>query len=458
MRYAPGGFKEFLVLAYPLILSNASMTIMHFMDRLFLSWYGPEEIAASLPAGILAFTFLYFFIGVSQYTNTFVAQYYGANRYSLIGMIVWQGVFFSLIGGLFSLLLLPVGIRFFDWAGLSPDIVHLQKIYFTTIYTGGVFFILNGALSSFFSGRGKTFSIMVITITANVINAILDYGLIFGVWGFPRWGIRGAAVATVVSTAFMSFIYLILILHSSNDRIFYTRKTFRFDGDMMLRLLRYGTPTGIQFVLDIGAFTAFVFLIGRLGNVELAASNIVLSINSLAFWPMEGASIATATLIGQYIGRNNYRIAEKSAYTALIAVETYMLFFALIYFLFPQALMELFRGDNPNTTVSFTEVVHYGSQILILVALYQISDAVILTFSGVLRGAGDTTFAMWTSVCCSWLFFVPGIYLVLSVFKLGVIAAWIWATIYLTLLGFIYIKRFRSGYWKTINLMSKTGH
>lgn len=429
------------------------MTLMHFVDRVFLSWSSPEEIAASLPAGILVFTALSFFLGISEYTNTFVAQYYGAERRSFIAKATWQGIFFSLFGGLSCLLLLPFGLWIFDLSGHAPDVVALEKLYFSYLFAGGTFFLLKESLSSFYSGRGKTKVILFVNIAANLINAVLDYGLIFGVWGFPEWGIKGAAIATVISTVFACIVLAFLFLSPRNNRRYDTRRAMRLDWDIMKRLLRFGAPSGAQFFLEISSFGMFIFLIGRMGKVELTASNIALSINHLAWFPMIGAGVATATMVGQYIGRKDYPTAEKSAYSALKAVVVYMIFFAFLYCTIPSYLFGIFHGGEGSGDVTFPEVMALGVPIMILMALFQLSDALIITFSGTLRGAGDTKFAMWAEACFAWLFFVPGTWVTLNVLNLGVIAAWIWAAIYITMLGIVFFIRFRTGIWKNIRLI-----
>lgn len=164
--------------------------------------------------------------------------------------------------------------------------------------------------------------------------------------------------------------------------------------------------------------------------------------------------MATATIVGQYMGKRDLKTAEKSAYTALIAVEAYMLFFAVVYISMPRLLLSLFQGDTGNTDVPFSEVLHYGRIILFLVAIYQIGDAMNINFSGALRGAGDTAFAMWANIVCAWMIFVPGTYLTVAVFHQGLIGAWSWAAAYLLLLGSVFWLRFRSGYWKKIRLIS----
>ncbi len=448
----PGGYREFLTLAYPLIISNASMAVMNFVDRLFLSWLSPEAIAASLPAGILFFTLIALFFGISEYTNTFVSQFYGAGRPKSIGRATWQGMYISLAGGAACVGLAYIGTEIIKLGGHEPHIVQLELTYFNWLMVGGPFFIINHALSSFYSGRGKTKVVMLVNLFANILNGILDYGLIFGCWGFPQLGIAGAGIATAAAQALATAIYLFLFLSPKNHNVFHTRSV-QIDWNLIGKFIRYGSPVGVQIMLEIGSFSAFIFIIGRLGNAELAASNIILSINMLAFFPMLGAGVAITALVGRYIGKNDLITAEKSVYTALISVEIYMLFFALIYFFFPHLLLMLFKGDYQSTDVPFSLISEYGIRVLKLVALYQIADAMIITFSGALRGAGDTSFPMWTCIILAWTFFVPGTWFMSTYLEWGVFGAWLWATFYITLLGVIFLFRFRSGKWKTFKLI-----
>lgn len=453
-KLKPGGYLEFLSIATPLMISHGAISLHHFVDRLFLSWYGQNEIAASLPAGILAYTFTALFLGVSSYTNTFVAQYYGAEQYRNIGKALWQGIYFSITAGLLSLSLIPIGHFIIHSSGHDPIVIELELTYFNYIYFGVFFFILDGALSSFFSGRGKTIIIMLVTLFGTLLNGLLDYIMIFGMWGFPEWGIKGAAIATVIANMAMALIYISVILSTKNNQKYHTRSTYTIDMDILKRLLRFGVPAGVQQCLGIASFTAFVFLIGKIGLVELAASNIVIAINTLSFMPALGASLAAAALVGQYIGRKDHLTAEKSAYTAIMAVESIMILFAFAFFFFPEHIMSMFKGTTTVDDTRYDEIIQYGSKLLLFVAVYLIFDTVLITFSGALRGAGDTAFTMWTELICAWCFFVPGTWFILFVFKGGVMMAWFWASLYITVLGIAFFLRFRSGYWKTIHVIA----
>jgi MATE family multidrug resistance protein len=451
--HPPGSWREILSISYPLILSTASMTIMHFVDRMFLSWYSQTALAAATPAGITAFAIVCFFMGVSQYTTTIVAQYFGADENTMCGRATWQGVFFSLASYAVILLFIPLGPSIFRWGGHPGHIVELEVKYFSILMMGGGLIPLQSALASFFTGRGDTKTTMMAVTIGNGVNGVLDYGLIFGKWGLPEMGLTGAALATVLASIVPVAILITLFLRKEDHRRFATRQV-RFDLSLFKKLLRYGTPAGLQFFLEISCFTLFVIIVGRLGEVQLAVSNIVLTIDMLAFMPVIGVSIATSTLVGQSMGRKKPELAEKTTYSALMIAFTYMGSMAIIFVLFPGPLLSIFRARGSEFQ-DFSVLLSHGRYLLILVAIYTVFDALGMIFSAGLKGAGDTSFVMWAAVIAGWALFVPPVYLTVSVFHGGLILAWVWATLYIVLLGLVYWWRFRKGKWKTIDMIGE---
>ncbi len=451
--YEPGGYREVFAIAFPLILSTASLTMMLFVDRMFLAWYSLNAVAAAVPGGITYFTICSLFIGVAQYTNSIVAQNHGANKKQACSRAVAQGIWFSLISVPLILMCIPLGRLVLIWGGHGPDIVPLEIEYFTILMIGGTLLPFNAALSSFFSGRGRTSIVMWGNVAGNAANILLDYLLIFGKWGFPELGIRGAAIATATTNLIPAIYWLSLYLAPKYQFKYKTRKSFHWDKGMFLVLLKFGIPSGIQFFLDVAAFTVFVLLIGRLGEVNLAASNIVLSIELLAFLPMVGVSIATATLVGEYIGRGQMDIAEKSVHTALKSAFMYTGVLAILFFAIPEQFIKVFtagQGDQAN----FTEVVRTAINLLKIIAIYTIFDALYIIYSGALKGAGDTKFAMWAQVIVAWVLFVIPVYLIVVKFQLGLYPAWVAVLCYVILLGVVFWLRFRSGAWRRISLVA----
>ncbi|NLG11640.1 MAG: MATE family efflux transporter [Elusimicrobia bacterium] len=444
-----GGYKELLILSFPLILSTSSWTIQHFVDRLFLSRYSVETIAASLPAGMLNSTIINIFAGTTSFVSTFVAQYYGAERLERIGKITWQGIYFSFIGGLVMLSLIPFAHLFFAFAGHPPDIAAYETIYFRILCLGSFPAIASSSIAGFFSGRGYTLPVMWISFLQTAINIVLDYAMIFGKWGFPEMGIAGAAIATIIATFIAFIIYLALFLRS--DALYAVKKNFRFDLPLFKRLLHFGLPNSIQWFSDTAGFSLFLLFVGRLGVIPLAATNIAFNINTIAFMPMIGIGMGVSILVGQNLGKNNSSLAEKSTYSGFHITFLYMGLIALFYILFPDTFIKPFI---PRVyTGDFTEMYQTAIVLLKFVAFYSIFDTMNIIFASALKGAGDTKYIVKAVTLASVFTLIIPSYVVIVLLKQGIYAAWIIATMYVILLGFIFLFRFLKGSWKKIRVI-----
>ena len=447
------GYREVLVIAIPLILSTASWSVQHFVDRMFLAWYSPETIAAAMPAGMLHFSMVSIFMGTAGYVNTFVAQYYGAKRYYRIGPALWQGVYMSLIGGLLILIAIPFAGPIFRLVGHSPQVQQNEVEYFRIICLGGFFYIASYALSGFFSGRGKTWPVMWVNTFTTVVNLVLDYALIFGRWGFPELGIKGAGIATVAAGVFSFLLFLAILAGGKTNRTYHTLNGWRFDGELFIRLLRYGFPSGVQFFLEMTGFTGFILVVGRLGTASLAASNIAFNINTLAFMPMIGFGIAISVLVGQYLGADKPDLAQSAAYSGFHLTLAYMLAIGAAYVTVPDIFVAPFahRAD-PR---SFEEIYRYSVVLLRFVAVYSIFDAMNIIFCSAIKGAGDTRYVMFVTVLLAVFVLIVPVYLVVEVLNSGLMFAWVLATAYVTLLGVIFYLRFLGGKWKTMRVIEQ---
>jgi len=352
-----GGYREVLKVAGPLILSMGSWSILEFIDRMFLTWYDWDTLAAALPAGVLNFAFAGFFIGTASYVNTFVAQYEGVGRKQRVGAAVWQGIYFSLGSGILLLGLIPAAPWIFDLVGHDPAIRPLEVTYFQIFCLMGFPGILKAAVSSFFTGRGDNWTVLWVNVVAVGLNVVLDYAWIFGHWGFPEWGIKGAAWATVVSHSLGAFLFLLLMFRRRFRETYHTLKGWRYDGPLFRRLMRFGAPNGVQFVLEISGFTLFILLVGRLGTVPLAATNLTFNINTLAFLPMLGTGIAVSTLVGQYLGKDRPDLAERSSWSSLHLSVLYMLIMSAGFVGVPNLFLNPFAANaDPATFEPIREI------------------------------------------------------------------------------------------------------
>ncbi len=448
--HEPGGYRDVLRMAAPLILSTGSWSLQIFVDRVFLSWYSRDVLAASLPAGMLHFTFSSLFIGTVAYVNTFVAQYWGADRRDRIGPAVWQGIYVGLASGVLILCLMPFSAHFFEWAGHEPRIRALEAEYFRILCFMGPG-ITGVAISSFFSGRGDTRTVMWVNLLATGLNVVLDYAWIFGHWGFPEWGIRGAAWASVVSHLLIPVVFFILMMRPRYRGDFHTLSGWRPESGLLRRLVRFGLPNGVQFMLEILGFSMFILLVGKLGTTALAATSVTFNINTLAFLPMMGLGIAVSTLVGQYLGKDRVDLAERSTWSAVHLSLAYMLVMAAGYVFTPGFFLRPYiSGADPET---FEKVWEISVVLLRFVAFYCVFDALYIVFSAGVKGAGDTRFVMFASIALGWFVMVLPTYLSVVTFGWGLYFAWVFISLYLVAGGLIFMMRFRGGKWKSMRVI-----
>lgn len=448
----PAGYREVWRVAWPLIVSTGSFTLMQFVDRVFLANYSATSIQAALPSGILSFTMICFFMAVAGYANTLVAQYHGAGQPESCSRSVAQAVWFSVITIPVFALLIPVGRWIIAESGHPPAVIEEELSYFTILTAGGFLVVVNSAISSFFTGRGETFTNMIAVVAGNLLNVPLDYMMIFGKWGCPEMGIEGAAIATVIASAATPLILGILYFSRRNHATHRTRSHLRFEPELFRRLLRFGCPSGVNFLLDVGSFAVFVLLIGRMGEAALAVSNIALSINMVAFMPLIGISIAAATLVGQYQGAGNHALAEKSAWTSLKLAVLYMTVIGLTYALFPAFWFQLF-AQHEDRGLSLAQLLETGRWLLVMMAAWGIFDAANVVLSGALKGAGDTKFVMYFAIIGGWLLLVPAELILILHYHCTVETAWLVLCLYVVFLAAGYFIRFRNGRWKQIEVI-----
>ena len=197
---ARGGVREMVEIALPIVVSQACYTLMIFTDRLFLSRLGPEMMNASMVGGLTAFMMITFFLGLTSYTTALVAQYYGAGRKGSCAVAVSQAVIVAVIAFPFILLCRPLAHMLFGLMGISPEQSVPQKLYFDILLYGTGIVLVRNCFSSFFSGVGRTKVVMAAAVTAMSVNIGLNYVLIFGKFGMPALGIRGAAFGTITGS------------------------------------------------------------------------------------------------------------------------------------------------------------------------------------------------------------------------------------------------------------------
>jgi MATE family multidrug resistance protein len=454
LRYwdGAGGGSEILKLALPLILSTSVATVQMFTDRMFLMWYDVNAMSAAMQGGITSFTAMALFLGITGYVNTFVAQYTGAGRPKRVGPSVWQGIYLATASGVVMVLLVWVADWLFGIVGHTERLRAYEVTYFQIMCIGAWPGLLGSALSCFFMGRGRMWPVMWIDLGSCLMNVVLDYGMIFGHWGFPAWGLAGAAWATVISQVARAAVYFVMFLSRDNDELYASRHGWRLEWVLIKRMVRYGLPNGVQFSLDVMAFSFFLAIVGRMGEAEFAATSLVFQLNHLAFMPMVGMGTAVTVLVGQRLGENKPEVCVRTTWIAGAMCFVYMAIISVGYVTIPDVFLYPFSLNLDATVLGPLHDI--AVKLLWFVAFYSLFDTGNIIFASTLKGAGDTRFVMIMSVGLGWVLLVIPAWLVMK-FGWGLYTAWGFATAYVSVLAVAFMARVINGKWKEMRVIEK---
>ncbi|MGC1272463.1 MAG: MATE family efflux transporter [Planctomycetaceae bacterium] len=447
----PGSANELIRVALPLVFSSGSLSLMHVIDRVFLTWYSTDALAAVTPAGLLHWTAMSLVIGTASCVTTFVAQYEGAGRKNRVGAAVWQGVWLSLTAGLIFLAVVPLSPAIFRWAGHAPAVQQLEIDYFSVLCFGAVPMTLCSALSGFYSGRGRTMTVMWVNVGLAVTNMTLDPLLIWGIGPFPEMGMRGAALATVVAYFGAATAYFVLIGRRQEREEYAVWSSWRFDRELFGRLLKFGLPTGTHFLVDIAGFTLFLLIVGRLGPLHQQATNLAFNLNGLSFVPLMGLGTAVMSLIGRRIGERRPELAVRTVWWAFALGGGWMLLFGAIYTLAPDLILAPYAaGVEPE---EFAAIRDLTVVLLRYVALFAFFDAMIVVFSSAVRGAGDTRFPMVVGALTSWGVMLAPVMVADRLGRNSLHFSWAMCTIAVMSGGGAMLARFLHGRWQTLSVI-----
>lgn len=440
----PGGAGELLTIAVPLIASYSCEMLMLFTDRLFLSRVSPAHMAAAMGGGLTSFMLVTFVLGIHGYGNALVAQNFGAGKKMQCGLVVSQALIISVVAYPIILSCIPFAHKLFVFSGITQNQLEQQTIYFNTIVFGTIIIMVKSSFGSFFSGIGRTRIIMVTSAITLLANVLFNYALVFGELGMPRMGIRGAAIGTVAADA-LGLLIIIGAYFSRNNRSEFAIMTkWRFDLCVMKELLRRGYPAGVEMLLNLIAFTTMVTIFHSCGEIVAAAITITFNWDMVSFIPMVGLNIAVTSLTGRYLGAKDITSLKRSAYSGLKLATMYIGTLFIPFIFFTGSLVGLFLTDTAGANEEpIRELSHFMVR---MISLYLFGDAVLIVFSGALRGVGDTFWTMMVSVAMHWTF--AGItFISLKVFQFEARATWLLIIGVFFLFGPIMYLRFRSEKW-----------
>lgn len=442
--HPPGGARELFALAYPVVLTQLSQTVMFAVDAAMVGRLGATELASTGFGGIWIWTAICFFMGAATGVQTFVSQEHGAGSERGTARWAWQAAWglmpLYLVGLVVFVLVLDPLLRLL---GPSAAMQALTQDYVLARAIGLPATVPCVILASYFRGLGDTRTPLYVTIGANLLNAGLDWCLIFGNLGFPAWGVAGAGVATSVAEwaylAVIAFWFLRPVMAARFDT-----GPVRADRAEIRRFLRTSLPIGGQWVLDMSAFALFTTLVARMGDAQMAANQALINLLSFTFMLVYGISIAASTLVGRYKGAGQLEAAERSYRTALALGLGLAAGMAALYLLIPGPLFRIFTDD--------AAVLALGTPLLLVAAAFQLLDALGIVVGGALRGAGDTRWPFVVQTSLAWGLRVPLAWLLGVSLGHGVIGAWSAELVYIWVLGATFALRFRGGAWKTARI------
>ena len=438
--------------SFPMLITNATFAVLLFCDRMMLAHYDLDAAGASMGAGVMSFTVQCFFAGVAVYTATLVAQYFGANDKRMVSVSVWQSLYFVwLVGTTVPWISRPLGLLLLEKAAHSPNILAMEKAYFSYMAFYMIIPLTNIVLSGFFNGRSMVWVSTISNVFGCAVNVFLNYVFIFGKFGAPELGITGAAIATIIAGLFTTLALVVFILAMPSTKEYSFFREWRFKKASFLNLLRFGLPTGLMFGLDNAAFSAQILFTGRIGDDALNATTVTFSIQNLIFMPILSVAQGAAIIMAQFIGMGRKDLGKKAVYQGLWLGEGMVVVIAALIIIFTRDIFELFCGGRHSEAVYVMT-----RNLLYSMMLFNFLDVVNIGLNNALRSAGDTMYPMVCSVVLNWLFFVPALYVASEVLHLGIYAVWSIIGVLFSIFAIIFWRRFRSGKWEKIQVMEKS--
>ena len=442
--------KYMLKLAAPMVVTNISYTVMQFVDRFMVSRLGTEALAAILPAGIISFIPVSFAIGVMISVNTFVSQSLGRGQKKDCSNYCWQAIYMGLAYlSIVVAIMWPAAPWIFRTLGHEPAVVNLEVIYLRIMLYAQFLAVFIWASSQFFMGVHRPVITMYAALAGQVVNITANYVLIFGKFGFPAMGIAGAGWGTFIGIAVGAGIRMAMFLSGDINSKFASRRAMNINLPKIIDLLKVGFPAGFGFMVNMSAWGIILFgLVGRFGKEALAATSAVFACMNVSFMPIVGLGTALTAAVGKSIGKGRKDVAIKQTSVCLRIALVYMGLVGLCFFMFRNDLMAFWSPDDKVITI--------GINIFIFAAIFQVFDAVLLTYNDALRGAGDTLWLAIVEALGAAVIMGLGGFCMLKFFpQLGPLGPWIAATVKIITLAFANRWRFKSNRWMRIDLFKR---
>lgn len=428
--------KSVFSLALPAALKHLADIMQVLVDMIMVGYVSVYALAA---VGLSMQFMMFINVLMTLYVvggNALISRFIGSARKKRASALLYSLALFALI---LSLFVAFGGYNAASWLytlmGASLEVVKEGTLYFQTLSLGISLIFLDNLLYNALSAAGDTKSSLFIKLASSGVNALFNYILIFGHFGFTAMGVKGAAIATIISYGFNVIVYLLLLAKHSKAKLQFVPVVRLHD---VKRALRVGYHAAIDRGVSTLSFLVFVAIITYYGTVELAGYQVGLRIEGLAFMPGFGFAIASMALVGQALGAGDKERAYNMGIIAGRIAYIFMGFVGVGLILFPEFLVSFFTKDTATIAVA--------SQYLILVGLAQIPLALTFVYSASLRGAGDTKTVMRVNIASLWLFRVFPSFVAYK-FGFGVIAIFVIMNVETLIKGVIYNYLYKRRSW-----------
>jgi MATE family multidrug resistance protein len=410
-----------LTLACPVIASELGWIAMGVVDIMIVGRLdsGAVEAVGAVGLGSMVFfTIVVFGMGLLLGLDTLVSQAFGAGNLGDCHHSLLQAIYLAVALAPPSMLLVILGAPWLEVLGVKPDVVALATPYLRATAWSTFPLFIYAAFRRYLQAMGRVQVLMFALVTANVVNILGNWVLVFGNLGSPRMGVEGSGWATTVSRVYLA---LLLVIYTFwHDRKFQTglrNASWQPDFARLRRLVELGLPAAVHVTLEVGVFAAATALAACLDAASLAAHQVVLNVSALTFMIPFGLGSAGAVRVGQALGRGEPLAAERAGWTTLSLAIAFMGSAAVVIALVPRAILSSITADPAVLAV--------GVSLMYVAAGFQLFDGIQGVTTGNLRGAGDTRTAMVAGVVAHWCIGLPVGYTLAFLAGLGAFGLWL---------------------------------
>lgn len=436
--------KENLHLAVPVMLSNLGHVLMAVSDTVMVGHIDAVSLAAAGLATVAFNVLLLFGIGVSYAITSLVAEAAGERNETRITLTLRHGLVINVCNGILLAVVVYFGKNLLYLAGQEQEVVAKAIPYLNIITVSLIPVLIFQSFKQFAEGLGNTRIALAVVMAANVLNIFLNYGLIFGHFGFDAHGLEGAGWATFISRIFMAsaiavYVYYHPPFHKYRDAF----KPVGYVSSLFKRLLYLGVPSGVQFIFEVAAFDFSLVMMGWFGTTVQAAHQIVINLASLTYMVTAGLAAAATVRVGYFYGSNEQKNVAGAAWSLLGMGVVLMLFFAIIFITARNFLPEFYITD--------VEVISIASTLMVIAGLFQLSDAVQVICNGALRGLQDVHIPSLFIFVSYWVIGLPLGYWLAFPLHYGPPGIWFGLLIGLTLTAL-------AMFWRLRRLLRRLAH